>query len=310
MNVVSLLAAYNGEVYLPELLSSLSAQTEKDFSVLFQDDGSSDRTPFILSQWAAQDPRFRSGQEQGMHLGPKGNFISLLRQSSADLLMLCDQDDYWEANKVSRLICRYAEATSSLPAETPVLVHSDASIIDAEGHLVAESFFALQGWDPQATGLNRLLVQNNVTGCLTLMNRPLADLVVRYGNPEKMFMHDWFIALTAAAFGSVFFMPEQLVRYRQHSMNTIGASRNSLPLRALSALRNVDKSKSRIALTYSHAQAFLDVFGDALPREAAEIIHAYLQTNDLPKLRRLAAIRKHGYLMQSPVTRMGQYLFG
>ena len=310
MNTVILLAAYHGEVYLPELLSSLSAQTEKDFSVLFQDDGSSDETPFILSQWAAQDPRFLAGEEQGMHLGPKGNFISLLRQSSADLILLCDQDDYWEPEKVSRMIRRYSEAAVSLPAGTPILVHSDASIIDAEGHSVADSFFALQGWDPQASCLNQLLVQNNVTGCLLLMNRPLADLVIRYGNPEKMFMHDWFIALTAAAFGFVFFLPEPLVRYRQHSMNTIGASRSSLPRRALNALRNADRSRARIALTYSHAEAFRDAFGDALPDEAAEVINYYLRTRGLPKLQRLAAIRQHGYLMQNPLTRMGQYLFG
>ena len=45
-----LLAAYNGEKHLPELLDSLCAQTDRDFSVLVQDDGSTDRTPEILAE--------------------------------------------------------------------------------------------------------------------------------------------------------------------------------------------------------------------------------------------------------------------
>ena len=43
-----LLACYNGEKYLPPLLASLSAQGEKDFRVLMQDDGSQDGTLALL----------------------------------------------------------------------------------------------------------------------------------------------------------------------------------------------------------------------------------------------------------------------
>ena len=56
MRSVILLAAYNGERHLPALTESIRQQTDSDFSVLMQDDGSTDQTvPMLekLSPWAA-----------------------------------------------------------------------------------------------------------------------------------------------------------------------------------------------------------------------------------------------------------------
>ena len=310
MRVEILLAAYNGGQYLPELLTSLSNQTEVDFSVLYQDDGSTDETPDLLSFMAEQDSRFHPGNEQGRHLGAIGNFISLIRQSTADLIFLCDQDDIWLPDKVATLLDLYQKTGKKAPEGTPLLIHSDSIVVDADNRKLAESFFQLQGWDPNAVTLNRLLVQNNVTGCTALLNRPLADLVARFGDPERMFMHDWFIALTAASFGRIVFCPQRLTRYRQHGGNAIGASQVSLIHRGLRALRARQDAKARIALTFSHTLAFQQMFGSILPPEAEQVIKDYLATQKLPKLRRIAAWRRQGTLMQSPVTRLGQYFFG
>jgi len=302
-----LLAAYQGGKYLPAQLASLSAQRDADFEVLYQDDGSADGTPEILRAWAEKDARFHPAARQGEHLGPAGNFFSLLCQAQGDYLLLCDQDDVWEPEKISVLL----QAARSVPDPSlPLLVHSDASLIDGSGNPLAPSFFRLQGWDPQAVHLNQLLVQNNATGCLMLLNRPLASLVTRHGDPSRMFMHDWFIALTAAAFGQILFVDQPLVRYRQHGENVLGASRDSLVRRAAKALQDSEKARARIALTYTHTQAFQDAFGESLPPEAAGTLRQYLETRSLPKLRRLQALRTGGFLMQSPVTRLGQYLFG
>ncbi len=312
MKTMILLAAYQGEKYLPDQLASLSGQTRQDFEVLWQDDGSGDGTAALLDAWSRRDSRFRPAAEQGRHLGAAGNFLSLLRQADADLMLLCDQDDIWEPQKVAALEQAYLDAVSGPGRDTglPLLVHSDASIIDPEGRMLAPSFFQLQGWDPGAVQLNRLLVQNNATGCMMLLNRPLAELVARHGDASLMFMHDWFIALTAAAFGRVVFVNQPLTRYRQHETNTIGASRASLVRRALRALKEKDKARARVELTYTHAEAFRRAFGDALPAEAKKTVDDYLATRHLPKWQRVRSVRKQGCLMQSRITRMGQVFFG
>lgn len=304
-----LMACYNGETYLPRQLESLRAQDDPCFSVLLQDDGSTDSTPALLEE-ACRDSRFCLAAESGRHHGAIGNFISLMKQSTAAYAALCDQDDEWAADRLSRCRAAMEEAEARYGADTPLLVHSDARLVDTHGNTLHESFFAHQGWDKTAVTLPRLLVQNNVTGCTLLMNASLRRLVVEHGDPAGMHMHDWFIALTAAAFGHIVFVDAPLVNYRQHGVNVMGASKQPLPQRAAKALTQWQKGKKRIALTYTHTRAFLDAYGDALPQDAKRVIDDYLATEKLPKLRRVLAVQRLGCTMQSKVTRLGQIIFG
>lgn len=303
-----LLACYNGEAFLPPLLSSLRQQDDVSFSVLMQDDGSTDGTFALLR--AALGDGFALGTEGGRHLGAIGNFLSLMRQSTADYAALCDQDDVWQPHKLSRCRAAMAQAEARYGADTPILVHSDARLVDGEGRLLQGSFFAHQGWDGAATGLARLLVQNNVTGCTLMMNAPLRRLVAAHAPAQGLHMHDWFIAQTAAAFGHIVFIPEPLVDYRQHTANVMGASSTSLMRRGAKALRQWQQGKQRIALTYAGARTLLEAYGTLLPPEARQVVEGYLATQRLPKLRRVAAVQKGGYTMQSTITRVGQMLLG
>ena len=305
-----LLAAWNGSAHLPELLDSLLCQTDPDFTVLMQDDGSTDHTPALLSIIAEQDSRFVLASEQGQHLGAAGNFISLIRQSDADYTLLCDQDDIWEPNKIAVLKNTLRQMEERYGTAMPLLVHSDSSLIGESGEPMADSFFRHQGWDPHAVTLQQLLVQNNVTGCTLIMNAPLRKLVATHARARELFMHDWFIALTAASFGRIGFVDQPLTRYRQHGNNAVGASARPLLIRGLDALRNRKDAKRRILLTYTHTAIFRKLYGETLPDKASAVVDSYLATQRLPKLSRIMAVRRMGFVMQSPVTRLGQFFFG
>ena len=305
-----LLTAYNGSKHLPALLDSLLAQTDPDFTVLLQDDGSEDDTVALLSGICATDPRFSFGTEQGQHLGPAGNFLSLVRQTDADYTLLCDQDDLWEEDKIAVLKEAMKEMEAEYGAGTPLLVHSDCSLISEEGDPVGDSFFRHQGWDPNAVTLPPLLVQNNVTGCTLIMNAPLRRLIASHARAKDLFMHDWFIALTAASFGKIRFVSHALTRYRQHGGNAIGASTQPLLKRGLAALGKRQEAKRRILLTYTHTKVFCRLYGDLLPADAKRTASAYLETRTMKKIPRVLAVRRLGCTMQSRVTRLGQLFFG
>ncbi len=310
MKTQILLAVYNGEKHLPELLDSLKAQKNGDFSVLVQDDGSADGTPSLLEELFRSDPRFIPGSESGRHLGAAGNFLSLIRQADADHVFLCDHDDIWMPEKTAVLNQAMADASARYGDNTPMLVHSDCFLIDDEGARIGDSFFRHQGWDPGAVSLSRLLVQNNVTGCTLVMNRSLCRLVADHGRAKDLFMHDWFIALTAAAFGRVLFVDLPLTAYRQHGDNVIGASRSGLWARGFRALGSRKQSKRRILLTYTHTQVFRKMYGDLLPEEAEKLTADYLATRSMKKIPRILTVRRLGCTMQNPVTRLGQIFFG
>ena len=306
-----LLACYNGSAYLPQQLASLAAQSGEDFRVLMQDDGSQDGTPELLADWCQRDRRFQlvsDASPQRIH-SAIGNFWSLLQQSDAPYIALCDQDDEWLPQRLHCGMAAMQAAELRWGADTPLLIHSDAQLIDAQGAVLHESFFRHQGWDAEATTLPRLLVQNNVTGCTVLLNRPLCRLALTHGDPARMHMHDWFLALTAAAFGQVICIPQPLVRYRQHGENVMGASQAGLAERGVRALSAREKGKARIALTYRHTQAFLDAYGDTLPPAARKTVTRYLSLERKHKPGRMLGILRGGYRMQSFVTRAGQLFF-
>lgn len=311
MVIEVLLACYNGEKYLPQLLASLSAQAGAEFRVLMQDDGSRDGTVKLLQRQAEADGRFILAQDASparIH-GAIGNFWSLLGQARADYTALCDQDDVWHTDRLRAGLEAMAEAEARWGRETPLMVHSDARVVDAGGNTLHESFFAHQGWDFRAVTLPRLLVQNNVTGCTVLINRPLRELALRCGNPADMYMHDWFLALTAAAFGHVVCLPRPLVDYRQHGNNEMGASAAGLAKRGVRALSARARGKARIALTYRHTRSFAAAYGPLLPGPARKVIENYLALERKAKPARVWGILRGGYRMQSPVTRAGQIFF-
>ena len=73
-----LLAAWQGEKYLPEQIDSLNRQLDRDFTVLCRDDGSTDGTLPLLRAECARNTRFRLLEDEAGRLGAAGSFFRLL----------------------------------------------------------------------------------------------------------------------------------------------------------------------------------------------------------------------------------------
>lgn len=59
MKISVIIPVYNGEKYIAGCLKSLQAQTFGDFECLCVDNGSTDETARIISDFAAQDKRIK-----------------------------------------------------------------------------------------------------------------------------------------------------------------------------------------------------------------------------------------------------------
>ena len=294
-----LLAVYNGEKTLPRQLESLKKQTQP-VHILWQDDGSTDGSCALLKD------------EQQVCVphtkGVTGNFMSLLSASTGEYAMFCDQDDLWHPDKVEKTLQKMREGEALYGKDTPLLVHTDLRVTDGEGNEWHPSLFAHQKWDPKANTLNRLLVQNNVTGCTVMVNRPLKELLLK-ANSGQMVLHDWWAALTAAAFGHILFVNEPTMDYCQHGKNQVGASRSGILARAMKALAAWQKGKARVNLTYTHAANFLFCYKEELSCTAKEMLEIYLEIPKKSKISRVLALHKGGYTMQNVLTRLGHDLF-
>lgn len=303
--ITILLATYNGITYLPDLIASLQSQTFDDFQVLMRDDLSTDGTPEYLANVCCGDSRFHL-LSPGSHLGASGNFFSLLREAQG-YTAFCDQDDVWHPRRLEACMSRMQKAESELAPGTPVLVHSDLRIIGPTGVPLHDSFIRYQGWHIQDTGLNRLLVTNNVTGSSMLINDALRSMAVMVDD-RKVFMHDWWIAKTCAATGVICPIEEPLVDYRQHGDNAVGASSGGTLQRFLSAVTHPDRTRKRVQETFDEARLLLMTYDALLPPGAKELLTSFVSIQTLPKHLRYQKLKQGGFLMPGAAARLAQAL--
>ncbi|HSD39895.1 MAG TPA: glycosyltransferase family 2 protein [Rhodocyclaceae bacterium] len=221
MRIDILLATYNGARYLPMQLDSLLAQSHQNWRVIARDDGSTDTSVEVLGRYALAYPDRFTLLKDGQKLGAKHSFAELMRHAEAPYVAFCDQDDFWLPQKLTVLLALIQTAERDLGEGVPVLAHSDLELVNQEMESIAPSFWGYQGINPSRNHLCHLLVENTVTGCATLMNRALLQKALPL--PEAAYMHDYWLGLLAATIGRIVFTREALVRYRQHSSNTLGA---------------------------------------------------------------------------------------
>lgn len=273
MTVDILLATYQGARFLPELLTSLEAQTYVDWRLLARDDGSSDATVAIIAEFQRRHGDRVVIMPKGSGGGASANFGELLIASKAPYVMLCDQDDVWDSDKIEVSLKAIRSHEDRVSEEHPCLVHTDLRVADADLKVLAPSFWRYAKLFPEGKiTLSSLLVQNVVTGCAVICNRALVEKALPV--PPAAIMHDWWLALVAVAFGTLAPLPRATITYRQHGANAIGAQQFGTwrhLCRAAQQLRRLSKEKEE------QARAFLERYEGILTEEQREVVRVYLK---------------------------------
>lgn len=196
------MATYNGEKYIDGQLSSILGQLGEEDEIVISDDSSADRTLEIIEGF--HDNRIRIFRGGTFH-SPIFNFENALKNAHGEHIYLADQDDIWEADKV---------AVTEEAFRTNDLVVSDATVIDADGHVLHESFYKLRN---SGRGYFKNLYKNSYVGCCMAISRALLTLCLPF--PRCIPMHDSWMGLMAELNGKPVFIDDKLVRYRRHSDN-------------------------------------------------------------------------------------------
>jgi glycosyltransferase involved in cell wall biosynthesis len=223
-NIDILLATYNGQKYLREQIDSILSQSNQDWQLVIRDDKSLDDTLSIIKDYLARYPdKIKLIEDNGCHLGAKLNFQCLLEHSTAEYIMFCDQDDVWLPQKIDITLNAMKVAEKNFHNK-PIMIHSDLVVVDANLKKVASSLWTYQKVVPSKNDdLNRIILQNVATGCTIMINSKAKDVSLPI--PEEAVMHDWWIALKVAQYGKILHIPKQLVLYRQHTGNLVGAKK-------------------------------------------------------------------------------------
>ena len=283
MKVIVLMATYEGERYICQQMDSILGQTLKELKLMVSDDGSKDKTREILKEYRNQYPdrivlkhRVQEGDYQNKEQvsGAAMNFFWLLAQASGDYILFSDQDDVWKREKAEKLLKHMKKLEKRLGKDYPILVHSDMEVTDEDLNMTAPSFFDYQHCNPKRTSFAEVLVENPVTGGGAMINKALADLLLKV--PEACCMHDWWMALTASCFGTISCIREPLYQYRQHENNVLGA-------KATGSLEDIKQRARRQAQVeenyrkmFAQAAAFGKMYHEQMSTEQKNILRSFL----------------------------------
>ena len=216
-----LLSTYNGEKFLSQQIESIISQTYKDWLLIIRDDGSSDSTLSIIKTYVANYPnKIYLVDENTSNLGSTKSFERLLDFVRGDYFMFSDQDDIWRNDKIEKSLSEMHRIESLYGKNIPLMVCSDAQCIDTNGNMICPSFFESQKFVDSTKSDMDLLALNVVQGSTALMNKQVLDYIRPF---PKYVIHDQWIAVITAHYGKVSYLHEQLLFYRQHGHNVLGA---------------------------------------------------------------------------------------
>lgn len=304
-SVAILLATYNGQSYLREQIESIVQQDYQDWRLYVRDDGSTDETIDIVRAYAIDDERVVLIEDESGRLGPAHNFAALLEialKSGEAYISLADQDDVWESDKLSLLLSEISAAEDCY-GDLPLLCFSDLSVADRNLNVLNPSFMSYQHLRYESEDpLQVLLVQNFVTGCAAMFNRRLLETALPV--PRQALMHDWWLALCAAAFGRIAYVNRPLAYYRQHGSNEVGA-------KSLGSLLNPFKTnwfsrwregRDNFVKSISQASALAGRIGKLDPANRyLKAVEAYASLSGLPDWKKIGVIKRYHIHCQSRI---------
>lgn len=213
MKISVALAAYKGEKYIGAQLDSILAQLPADGEIIISDDLPGGETQKTAERYASADSRVK--YYRGAGRGVCANFENALRLCTGEVIFLCDQDDVWREDKI-RLVLAEIEKGADL-------VLHDACVTDAALNPVEPSFFAVHA---SKSGLAANLVRNSFVGCCMAFRRELLPAALPF--PEKLPMHDWWLALVAMKKKlKITLLNEPLIFWRRHG-ETVTGKKNSV----------------------------------------------------------------------------------
>lgn len=305
MTVEILLAAYNGEKYIREQLDSILQQSYKNWHLTVCDDCSRDNTYNILKEYEKKYPsKIKLTRNEKNSGSAKDNFFSMLKNTKSEYIMFSDQDDIWTKDKVKKTL---EVMEKNQKGDTPLLVHSDLKVIDEKGNVISNSMFKMQSLDSSKTAINQMAVQNIITGCTVMINKPLKELL--YHTPKSVPVHDWWIGLTAAAFGRIIFIDEPLILYRRHKNNLCGPQDMHSASYLAKRMSKKENAAYMLKLGYDMCEEFSQVYKSRLSQKQYEILSRYGKMKGYNKLKKLKTIVKYRIWKKGLIRKAGQILY-
>ncbi|MBK1894418.1 glycosyltransferase [Chryseobacterium paridis] len=220
MKVSVALCTYNGEKYLSKQLDTILDQTLLPDEIIICDDRSSDQTMEILNEYQKNHPQIFKIFSNENNLGFIKNFEKAIYLCSNEIIIISDQDDIWDKNKIKETI----DFFNNNPQFDGVF--HDLKLMDNE--IVQPSYL---NWkyishdsvikDIHENNLFVSLVNKGsfILGCALAIRK---NALEKYSIKNFPIAHDYFIVQKLSIKNTLGFIPKALSTYRLHPGQVYG----------------------------------------------------------------------------------------
>lgn len=236
------LFAYNQERFIREAVEGALAQTYSPLQVILSDDCSSDRTFEIMQEMVAEysGPHEILLNRNERNLGVGEHINQIMRVVTGELIIAAAGDDISIADRAKIIVEQW------LKNNKPSALCSGFICINESGNLIIDGYgwfseFAQNSSDKKINLLLRFVRTQKpaLIGCSEAWTRNIFD---KFGLLEReLWFEDNAISLRAWLLNGIYFLPNRLVNYRQHTTNI--CNRTFVVDRSISGFRKLENNQ-------------------------------------------------------------------
>ena len=199
--ITVILPVYNSERYIAKALDSVFDQTYRPLDVVVINDGSTDKTASVVSQYQQGELPLRYFYQP--NAGPAASRNRGVALAQGDLFAFLDADDWWHPEKLKRQV--------TLLAQQPAL-----------GYVLSHMHVQQEADTPWPTALNQAHYQNDPPCVLPSALLVRREIFQQIGEFDAHYRYcddtDWFLRAKDAGVPMAI-VPEPLVYKRIHATN-------------------------------------------------------------------------------------------
>jgi glycosyltransferase involved in cell wall biosynthesis len=198
------LITYNHVNYIKQAIECvLSQKTNFAWEFIIADDCSSDGTFDVLAIYQSRYPKLIHIIKQQVNIGPRKNFIELLRNAKGKYVAYFEGDDYWiDEYKLSKQLA-ILESNSQYS-----MVFTNRLVLNPTGELKEDKFYTKDFYTTKD------VIEGFIPGSQTLMFRNFNNLVPSFEYFSNIYSGDRYLALFCSLSGSIYKLHDITAVYR------------------------------------------------------------------------------------------------
>ncbi len=207
--LVSIIAVcYNQDKWVEQTLNSIKQQTYANIQLIIADDGSADRSKYIIQNWIKHSYPSAIFINHKQNLGLTKNINTAIPFIEGEYYHLFGCDDIMLPHKIEKQVQLMQENKNI------GIIYSDMFLIDSDNKLLNQSYFEKHVYKLPKSGwlYDDLIDRFIIAAPSVLIRRKVLDELDRYNESLDYEDHDFF--LRASRKFEFLYIPDKTVKYR------------------------------------------------------------------------------------------------